>query len=50
MSDSCVENVDIGGPAMILSASKNYASVVVVIDAVQYYPELVTDLDQHQGV
>jgi phosphoribosylaminoimidazolecarboxamide formyltransferase/IMP cyclohydrolase len=49
MSDSCVENVDIGGPAMIRSASKNHASVVVVIDAAQF-PQVVTDLDQHQGV
>ena len=27
--DDCIENIDIGGPAMIRSAAKNFASVVV---------------------
>jgi len=31
-----IENIDIGGPAMIRSASKNHRSIVVVTDAVQY--------------
>jgi phosphoribosylaminoimidazolecarboxamide formyltransferase/IMP cyclohydrolase len=31
-----VENIDIGGPAMIRSAAKNHRSIVVVTDAVQY--------------
>lgn len=30
--DECVENIDIGGPAMIRSAAKNHASVVVVTE------------------
>jgi phosphoribosylaminoimidazolecarboxamide formyltransferase/IMP cyclohydrolase len=30
--DECIENIDIGGPAMIRSAAKNHASVVVVTE------------------
>jgi phosphoribosylaminoimidazolecarboxamide formyltransferase/IMP cyclohydrolase len=33
--DDCIENIDIGGPAMIRSAAKNHAHVVVVTDAGQ---------------
>ena len=32
----CVENVDIGGPAMIRAAAKNHASVSVLTDPAQY--------------
>ena len=32
----CVENIDIGGPAMIRSAAKNFASVAVLTDPAQY--------------
>jgi phosphoribosylaminoimidazolecarboxamide formyltransferase / IMP cyclohydrolase len=31
-----IENIDIGGPAMIRSAAKNYESVTVVVDPVDY--------------
>ena len=31
--DECIENIDIGGPAMIRAAAKNHASVTVVVDA-----------------
>jgi phosphoribosylaminoimidazolecarboxamide formyltransferase/IMP cyclohydrolase len=30
--DDCVENIDIGGPAMIRAAAKNHADVAVVVD------------------
>ncbi|MDA1311337.1 MAG: bifunctional phosphoribosylaminoimidazolecarboxamide formyltransferase/IMP cyclohydrolase, partial [Proteobacteria bacterium] len=33
---TCVENIDIGGPAMIRAAAKNHASVAVVVDAEDY--------------
>ncbi len=33
---ACVENIDIGGPAMIRSAAKNHASVAVLTDPAQY--------------
>ncbi|MEM7546800.1 MAG: bifunctional phosphoribosylaminoimidazolecarboxamide formyltransferase/IMP cyclohydrolase [Pseudomonadota bacterium] len=34
--DDCVENIDIGGPAMIRAAAKNHAFVSVVVDAADY--------------
>jgi len=32
----CIENIDIGGPAMLRAAAKNHASVTVVVDPVDY--------------
>ncbi len=34
--DECVENIDIGGPAMIRAAAKNHASVTVIVDPADY--------------
>ncbi|HTE71860.1 MAG TPA: bifunctional phosphoribosylaminoimidazolecarboxamide formyltransferase/IMP cyclohydrolase [Actinomycetes bacterium] len=34
--DACVEQIDIGGPAMVRSAAKNHASVAVVVDPARY--------------
>src|SRR5438270_12093512 len=31
-----IENIDIGGPAMIRSAAKNYESVAVIVDPADY--------------
>jgi phosphoribosylaminoimidazolecarboxamide formyltransferase/IMP cyclohydrolase len=33
---TAIENIDIGGPAMLRSAAKNYAAVTVVVDANDY--------------
>lgn len=33
---ACVENIDIGGPAMLRSAAKNHESVTVLVDAADY--------------
>ena len=33
---SCIENIDIGGPAMIRAAAKNHAAVTVVVDPSDY--------------
>jgi phosphoribosylaminoimidazolecarboxamide formyltransferase/IMP cyclohydrolase len=38
--DECVEQIDIGGPAMVRSAAKNFASVAVVTSP-SGYPELL---------
>jgi phosphoribosylaminoimidazolecarboxamide formyltransferase/IMP cyclohydrolase len=38
--DEVIEQIDIGGPAMVRAASKNHASVAVVTDVAQY-PELL---------
>ncbi len=32
----CIENIDIGGPAMIRAAAKNFADVAVVVDVEDY--------------
>src|SRR5262249_7513312 len=34
--ETCVENIDIGGPAMIRAAAKNHADVAVIVDAEDY--------------
>ena len=44
----CVENIDIGGPAMIRAAAKNHASVTVVIEP-DDYALVLTDLREHGG-
>jgi phosphoribosylaminoimidazolecarboxamide formyltransferase / IMP cyclohydrolase len=44
----CVENIDIGGPAMIRAAAKNHDDVAVVVDAGDY-PALLGELARHGG-
>ncbi|MCP5367777.1 MAG: bifunctional phosphoribosylaminoimidazolecarboxamide formyltransferase/IMP cyclohydrolase [Hyphomicrobiales bacterium] len=34
--DTCIENIDIGGPALIRAAAKNHAFVTVVVDPADY--------------
>jgi phosphoribosylaminoimidazolecarboxamide formyltransferase/IMP cyclohydrolase len=34
--EACIENIDIGGPAMVRSAAKNFAAVTVLTDPAQY--------------
>ena len=46
--DACIENIDMGGPAMIRAASKNHAFVAVVTD-VQDYDRLVEKMDADNG-
>ncbi|SDC66592.1 bifunctional phosphoribosylaminoimidazolecarboxamide formyltransferase/IMP cyclohydrolase [Ruegeria marina] len=46
--DDCIENIDIGGPAMIRAASKNHAFVNVVVD-VEDYAALLTELEANEG-
>lgn len=46
--DTCIENIDIGGPAMIRAAAKNHAFVNVIVD-VEDYDKLLGDMDQHDG-
>jgi phosphoribosylaminoimidazolecarboxamide formyltransferase / IMP cyclohydrolase len=38
--DETIENIDIGGPAMIRSAAKNHAYVTVIVDPEDYGPVL----------
>jgi len=46
--DTCIENIDIGGPAMIRAASKNHAFVSVITD-VQDYAALLAELNANDG-
>jgi phosphoribosylaminoimidazolecarboxamide formyltransferase/IMP cyclohydrolase len=46
--EACVEQVDIGGPAMIRSAAKNHAGVAVLTAPAQY-ARLTGELDAHGG-
>src|SRR5688572_24784097 len=43
-----IENIDIGGPAMIRSAAKNYADVAVVTDPDQY-GDVLDELRAYNG-
>ncbi|HEX6534295.1 MAG TPA: bifunctional phosphoribosylaminoimidazolecarboxamide formyltransferase/IMP cyclohydrolase [Gemmatimonadaceae bacterium] len=40
--DEAIENIDIGGPSMLRSAAKNFASVYVVVDPADYPRVLAT--------
>ncbi len=46
--ETCIENIDIGGPAMIRAAAKNHADVAVVVD-VNDYATVLDALAQHNG-
>ncbi|WP_109465545.1 bifunctional phosphoribosylaminoimidazolecarboxamide formyltransferase/IMP cyclohydrolase [Albibacillus kandeliae] len=46
--DECIENIDIGGPAMIRAAAKNHAFVNVVVD-VEDYHALLAELEENDG-
>ncbi len=47
--DTIIENIDIGGPAMIRSAAKNHRFVTVVVDPADY-PEILAAITQTGGV
>ena len=44
----CIENIDIGGPAMLRSAAKNHKFVTVVTD-VNDYDKLIEEMQQNDG-
>ena len=46
--EEAIENIDIGGPTMIRSASKNYRDVTVVVDPGDY-DGLITELRENDG-
>ena len=46
--DDAIENIDIGGPAMVRSAAKNWAHVGIVVDP-DDYARVLADLDGHGG-
>ncbi len=46
--DDAIENIDIGGPAMVRSSAKNYRHVAIVTDPADY-PALVAEMLAHGG-
>jgi len=46
--DDCIENIDIGGPAMIRAAAKNHADVAVVVEP-EDYTVVLGEMSQHGG-
>jgi phosphoribosylaminoimidazolecarboxamide formyltransferase / IMP cyclohydrolase len=54
--EQCVEQIDIGGPAMIRAAAKNHGSVAVIVDPSRYADVLAAlteggfTLDQRRGL
>ncbi|MFZ0066252.1 MAG: bifunctional phosphoribosylaminoimidazolecarboxamide formyltransferase/IMP cyclohydrolase [Pseudolabrys sp.] len=46
--DDCIENIDIGGPAMIRAAAKNHTDVTVIVEPADY-EKVLAELAQHKG-
>ncbi|MDE2346411.1 MAG: bifunctional phosphoribosylaminoimidazolecarboxamide formyltransferase/IMP cyclohydrolase [Gammaproteobacteria bacterium] len=46
--DEAIENIDIGGPAMLRAAAKNHAAVAVVVDSGDY-PRVLEDIRVNAG-
>src|SRR6476661_4455868 len=45
---ACVENIDIGGPALIRAGAKNHASVTVVVDPADYL-RVLAEMEKNGG-
>ena len=45
---TALENIDIGGPAMLRGAAKNHAHVTVIVDPADY-ARVLDDMDRHGG-
>ena len=46
--EDAIENIDIGGPAMVRSSAKNYAGVAIVTDPTDYAP-LLAEMKANDG-
>jgi phosphoribosylaminoimidazolecarboxamide formyltransferase/IMP cyclohydrolase len=46
--EECVENIDIGGPALIRAAAKNHDSVAVLTEA-SHYARVLAEISAHGG-
>jgi phosphoribosylaminoimidazolecarboxamide formyltransferase / IMP cyclohydrolase len=46
---ACIENIDIGGPAMIRAAAKNHEDVAVLVDPADY-AGLLDEISRHGGM
>ena len=45
---ACVENIDIGGPAMVRGGGENHAHITVLVDAGDY-AAVLAEMDAHKG-
>jgi len=45
---TAIENIDIGGPAMLRSSAKNHAFVTVVVDTADY-EKVITEMRENEG-
>jgi phosphoribosylaminoimidazolecarboxamide formyltransferase/IMP cyclohydrolase len=46
--EEAIENIDIGGPAMLRSAAKNYAGVIVIVDP-DDYNRVLREMEENNG-
>ncbi len=46
--DTCIENIDIGGPAMVRSAAKNHRFVTIITDPSDY-PHVIEEIKNNGG-
>ena len=46
--EACIENIDIGGPALIRAAAKNHQSVTVIVDPADY-ARVIDEMKAHDG-
>ncbi|MFC3052042.1 bifunctional phosphoribosylaminoimidazolecarboxamide formyltransferase/IMP cyclohydrolase [Kordiimonas pumila] len=46
--DTCIENIDIGGPAMVRSAAKNHKFVTIITDPADY-PAIIAEISEQGG-
>ncbi len=46
--DECIENIDIGGPAMVRASAKNHKFVTIVTDP-KDYDNVIEDLEKYDG-
>ena len=47
--ETCIENIDVGGPSLIRAAAKNYQSTAVVVD-INDYKKIIYDIEKYNGI
>jgi phosphoribosylaminoimidazolecarboxamide formyltransferase/IMP cyclohydrolase len=47
--DDAIENIDIGGPAMVRATAKNHAFVSIIVDPVDY-PRVLEEQNSNEGI
>ncbi len=45
---TCIENIDIGGPAMVRASAKNHDRVAIVVDPLDYCT-IIDEMNAHEG-